>query len=233
MRNMWMTLALLASCALAPVRAQDATPAPMQAPSSGTPGTAASAANGTPVAADSAADSATGTGTLVVEARMYSSEKPLPAKVDAQLRTGGIEWGLQDHLLVVSTVNKQFVNYPITHLTRFGQSETLALPAGDYRITGIGLEANFGFNVLKLLDKGAFVNEDAVAFRIEPGKTTTLRIDPVFAKDNAGLVNFWLPSYMASVVTEAGATGPTALNVRGDASIGWKAYHGPLKFPAK
>ena len=94
--------------------------------------------------------------------------KPLPAKVEAQLRTGGVEWGVQDHLLVFSTVNKQFVNFPITHLSRFGQSETLSLPAGDYRVTGIGLEANFGFNVLKLLDKGAFVNEDATACGSEP-----------------------------------------------------------------
>lgn len=230
---MLMTLALLGSLALAPARAQETPAAAEQAPAVEAAAGAAQApaAAGQTPAAEAAAPArdAAGTGTLVVEAKMYSSEK-LPAKVDAQLRTGGIEWGLQDHLLVFTTVNKQFVNYPITHLTRFGQSETLALPAGEYRITGIGLEANFGFNVLKLLDKGAFVNEDALVFRIEPGKTTTLRVDPVFGKDNAGLVNFWLPSYMASVESAAGITAPTGLNVRGDGSIGWKEYRGPLKF---
>jgi hypothetical protein len=60
-------------------------------------------------------------------------------------------------VLVFSSVNNQFVNYPITHLMRFGQSKTvtLPLPPGDYRITDIGLEVSFGFNGMKLPDKGA------------------------------------------------------------------------------
>jgi hypothetical protein len=58
-------------------------------------------------------------------------------------------------VLVFSSVNNQFVNYPITHLMRFGQSKTVTLPPGDYRITDIGLEVSFGFNGMKLLDKGA------------------------------------------------------------------------------
>ena len=171
-----------------------------------------------------------GNGTLVVDVRPYTSEKPLPDKADKQLRNGGIEWGLQDHLLVFSSVNKQFVNYPITHLTRFGQNETLTLPAGEYHITGIGLEVSFGFNVMKLLDKGAFLNENTVTFRIEPGHTTTLRIDPVIGKDSAGLVSFYMPTLMMSVVTEGGSSEAKPLNVRGDASIAWRDYHGPLRF---
>ena len=209
MKHLLASLALAGTMALAgATNAQDAAAAP----------------------AAPAAPADTGTGTLVVAVNMYTSEKPIPAKADAQLRNGGVEWGLQDHLLVFSSVNKQFVNYPITHLTRFGQSETVTLPAGDYQITGIGLEVSFGFNVMKLLDKGGFLNENVVGFHIEPGHTTTLRIDPVITKDSAGLVNFFMPTLMTSVVTDAGTSEAKALNVRGDTSTAWRDYHGPLKF---
>lgn len=173
------------------------------------------------------------TGTLVVNIQQFTSEKPLPKKVDKQLKNGGLEWGVKDDLVVFTMVNKQFIDYPINHMTRYGQSETLTLPAGEYRVTGIGLELSAGFNVQKILDRGAFVNENVMAFRIEPGKTTTININPVIYKDAAFVVNFWVPTLMASVQSEGGATDATALNTRTEASIGWPQYTGPLKFVAK
>lgn len=173
------------------------------------------------------------TGTLVVNIQQYTSEKELPKKVDKQLRNGGLEWGVRDGQVVFTMIAKQFVDFPINHMTRYGQSESVALPAGEYRVTGIGLEMTTGFSVQKILDRGAYVNEDVMTFRIEPGKATTLDIRPVIYKDATFAVNFWMPTLMASAQTEAGASEATALNTRGATSIAWPQYTGPLKFVAK
>ncbi|MBU8975527.1 hypothetical protein JI752_005180 [Lysobacter sp. MMG2] len=179
------------------------------------------------------AASAQDTGTLVVEVAQFTSEKELPKKVDKQLRNGGLEWGVKDTQMVFSMVAKQFVDHPINHLTRYGQSEALTLPTGTYHVTGIGLEMTTGFSVQKILDKGAYVNENVLTFTIEPGKTTTLAIKPVIHKDATFAVNFWMPTLMASVRSEAGTGTETALNTRGASSIAWPNYNGPLKFVAK
>ena len=84
-----------------------------------------------------------------------------------------------------------------------------------------------------MLERGAFFNEDAVVFRIEPGRTTTLSIDPVIGKDAIFGSTFYVPTLLASVVGDADATTPVPLNVRGPASIAWPQYTGPLKFVAK
>lgn len=193
---------------------------------------AASAQETADVPADAPAI-APATGVLVVNIAQFTSEKELPKKVDRQLRNGGLEWGVRDDLVVFTMVNKQFIDYPINHMTRYGQSETLALPAGEYRVTGIGLEMSAGFSVQKILDRGAFVNEDVMRFTIEPGKTTTLNIKPVIYKDGAFVVNFWMPTLVASAQTDAGVSAETPLNTRGEASIAWPQYTGPLKFVAK
>jgi hypothetical protein len=173
-------------------------------------------------------------GQLVVDVSPFTSEQTLPKKVDKQLRSGGIEWGVKDGLLVFTMVAKQFIDYPINHMTRYGQSETIELPAGDYRITGIGLEMTTAFSVQKILDKGAYVNEDVVAFRIEPGQTTTLHIKPVIYKDATFAVNFWMPTLMASLSTNGDSASPEiALNKRLPTSIRWPDYKGPLKFVAR
>ena len=173
------------------------------------------------------------TGTLVVNIKSFTSEKELPKKVEKQLKNGGLEWGIKDDLVVFTMVNKQFIDYPISHMTRYGQSESIALSAGQYRITGIGMEMSAGFSVQKILDRGAFVNENVLTFTIEQGKATTLNISPIIYKDNAFVVNFWMPTLMASVQTEAATSEEKSLNTRGDASIAWPQYTGPLKFVAK
>lgn len=174
-----------------------------------------------------------GQGTLTVNIEQFTSEKELPKKVDKQLRSGGLEWGVKDDLVVFTMVNKQFIDYPVNHMTRYGQSESLSLPAGTYRVTGIGLEMTTSFSVQKVLDRGAFVNENVMRFTIEPGKTTTLNIKPIIYKDATFAVNFWMPTLMASVKHDAGASEEAALNQRGASSIAWPQYSGPLKFVAK
>jgi len=93
------------------------------------------------------------TGTLVVDVKPFTSEKELPKKVDEQLKSGALEWGVRDGQVVFSLVNKQFIDFPLNHMTRYGQQETLSLPAGDYRVTGIGLEMTTAFSVKKVLER--------------------------------------------------------------------------------
>ncbi|SFV34319.1 hypothetical protein SAMN05428990_2675 [Pseudoxanthomonas sp. YR558] len=173
------------------------------------------------------------TGNLVVEIKPFTSEQELPAKAAEQLKSGGLEWGVRDGKMVFSMVGKQFIDFPLNHMTRYGQQESLSLPAGEYRVTGIGLEMHTSFSVKKVLERGAFFNEDVVVFRIEPGKTTTVSINPIIRKDAIFGSTFYVPTLMASVRNEAGETPPVALNVRGPTSIAWPQYTGPLKFVAK
>ena len=190
----------------------------------------ASAQDAPPVAGSSAE---TGTGTLVVDVLPFRSEKDLPKKVVKQLEKGGLEWGIRDRQLVFTMVAKQHIDFPVMHLTRYGSNESLTLPVGEYRVTGIGLEMNTAFSVEKVLEKGAYVNEDIVVFKIEPGKTTTLSIVPQIMIDRTFVLNFWMPSMMASVNDGTATTAPISLNDRNDRSITWPNYNGPLKFTPK
>lgn len=180
-----------------------------------------------------AATAAAETGTLVVDVKTFTSEQELPAKAVEQLKSGGLEWGVRDGKVVFTMVGKQFIDFPINHMTRYGQQESLSLPAGEYRVTGIGLEMHTSFSVKKVLERGAFFNEDVIVFRIEPGKTTTLSINPVIRKDAIFGSTFYVPTLMASLRDETNETTAVALNTRGPGSIAWPQYTGPLKFVAK
>lgn len=48
--------------------------------------------------------------------------------------------------------------------------------------------------------------------------------------ESPGRLDFWMPTLMTSIVGEAGASHEIALNMRGDHSIAWPKYSGPLKF---
>jgi len=144
----------------APASSSQATPVPAT-----TPKTAA------PVAPVMASE-----GTLVVDAKPFTSQIPLDKKVEDQLRGAGIEWGVKDGLFVQSGVNKQYVNFDISNLTRYGQSKSIAVPAGDYSITCIGMIPHTAFSVQAMLNKSAYVNENMIHFHVDAGKTTTLTI---------------------------------------------------------
>jgi hypothetical protein len=189
---------------------------------------------GLPAAAQdtAAAAPAAATGTLVMQVKPFTSEVELKKKVLAQLESGGLEWGIEGDLLVVTMVNKRFVDFDLNHMTRYGTEETLTLPAGDYRITGIGLEMVTAFSPQKMLDKGAFLNEDVLSFRIEEGKTTTIAINPIIRKDMTFLIKWYMPALLTSIVTDAGPSEEVAINLRGATSVPWRTYNGPLKFKA-
>jgi hypothetical protein len=174
-----------------------------------------------------------GQGTLIIDIKPFTSEKELPKKVVKQLKSGMLEWGIRDRQLVFTLVNKRFLDFPVNHTTRYGSSEQLTVPAGVYKITGVGLEMSTGFSVDKILERGAFFNDDIVTFVVEPGKTTTLTINPVIKIDRTFAVNFWMPSMMASWSDGNVSSAEISLNDRNDTSIAWPQYTGSLKFVAK
>lgn len=178
-------------------------------------------------------------GTLIVQVQPFRSETELKPKIEAQLKSGGIEWGVRDGQMVVSLVNKRFVHFDVAQLTRYGSTQTLQLPAGTYRLTTLGFEPRTAFSVEKALDKGAFVNQDIMTFKVEHRRTTTITVAPVMDESRTLFMNFFMPTLYTSVSMDGGADSgeqpadPVAINVRGDASIAWPDYHGPLKFVVK
>jgi hypothetical protein len=168
-------------------------------------------------------------GTLVVDIKPYAPANMMPRSVAKQLQDGALGWGVQDNRLVVSLVNRQFLDFPLDHMTAYGEQEAVTLPAGEYMVTGVGLRMVTSEKAETMLRRGAFVNEDVMTFRIEPGKTTTLSINPMIQLDSTLAVNFWLPTLVARVSNEHGEGAETALNQRGPDSIAWQQYQGPLK----
>jgi len=227
-----VALAALLLLTAATASAQSITPVPASSPASpATPTPAAMpktvAPNaGTPAAAMASA----GEGTLVVDAKAFTSEIPLDKKIEDQLRGAGIEWGVKDGLFVQTGVNKQYVNFDISNLTRYGQSKSVAVPAGDYSITCVGMIPHTAFSVQSILNKSAYVNENVIHFHVDAGKTTTLTIQPVMMKNETLFVTFYIPQLMTSVTTEAGTTTPVSINAKTNGSIAWPDYKGPLKF---
>jgi hypothetical protein len=169
-------------------------------------------------------------GKLVFDIKPFTSELKLKPKIQAQLESGGIEWGVKDGQLVVAVLNKRFIDFDITHMTRYGRNETVDLPAGEYRVTCVGFEPHTAFSVEKALAKGGYVNENVITFKIEDGKTTTLSMNPIIKKSNAFILEFYMPDLMTTVVTDAGSSEEKAINLRGAGSISWPDYHGALKF---
>lgn len=174
------------------------------------------------------------TGTLAFQIAEFTSEIQLPSKVERQLKTGGVEWGIHDNLLVVTMVAKQFINYEINQFTRFGASTSLTLPAGDYQLTTVGIVPKTAFSAQKMLERGAYFNENVLTFHIDPGKTTTLAVRPVVQRKATFFLNFYQAALLTSVVTEAGKSEEISISEQTPASVAWPAYNGPLKFvPAK
>lgn len=187
----------------------------------------------TPASQGVAVNNQQGLGKLVVDIKEFKSEVELKPKVESTLKAGGLDWGVKDGQMVVTMVNKNFVDFNFSNFTRYGASGQIDLPAGEYTITGIGLVASTAFSVEKILNKGAYLNFDVLKFKVEPGKTTTLTIQPQIKKNATFLLNFFLPYYYATVTTDAGTTAEVALTEKLPTSMPWSSYDGPLKFKAK
>ena len=151
----------------------------------------------------------------------------------AQLKSGGFEWGVNGNEIVVTLVNKRFINAEISNLTRYGEREEIQLPAGQYTLTCVGLIPEGGLSVDKVLSKGGYFNEDVLSFTIEPGQTTVLDVSSVIRKENTFFLKFFMPEVSVNVVANDIEFGAVPINLRDDRSIGWDDYSGPLKFVAE
>jgi len=171
------------------------------------------------------------TGTLVVDVQEYTSQVKIKKKVAKQLKHGGVVWGLSDHLLIVSLVNKQYVKPKLSNMTRYGEQNELGLEAGEYKITCIGfLHKKTSGDVDKVLSKSAFFNEEVMTFTILPDKTTTLEIVPVIKKQKAFLTNMFAPEYTVRVIEDGIEKAEAIISQRTGLSVAWDDYSGPLKF---
>jgi hypothetical protein len=61
------------------------------------------------------------TGTLNVDILDFTSDVKLKPKVEKAIKTGGMEWGVKDGLIVFSMVNKRFINFDMPQFTRYGR----------------------------------------------------------------------------------------------------------------
>jgi hypothetical protein len=169
-------------------------------------------------------------GTLTIHVAPFESEVKLKDKVRKALEGGGMEWGVSGNRLVVSTVNKQFVGVTIDHLTRFGTDASMALPAGEYHISCVGMLYGGGLSVNKVLSKGGYFNEDVATFRIEDGKTTTLAVRPVIRTSSGMLLKVFMPEYLTKSALDGESSLEVSINARTDKSVAWDDYKGDLKF---
>jgi hypothetical protein len=173
------------------------------------------------------------TGTLVFDAKPFTSEVDLRPKIENQLKSGGLEWGVKGNELIVTLVNKRFVNAEIPNLTRYGERKEIQLPPGQYTLTCIGLIPEGGLSVDKVLSKGAYFNTNVLSFTIEPGQTTVLDVTSVIRKENTFLLKFFVPEVSVNVVANDVEFGAVPINVRDEKSVAWDNYSGPLKFVAE
>jgi hypothetical protein len=169
-------------------------------------------------------------GTLSVNVAEFTSEVKLKDKIRKQLEGGGMEWGMAGNRLVATNVNKQFVGATINQLTRYGTSTSIALPAGEYTISCVGLIYDGGLSVEKVLSKGGYFNENVMTFRIEDGQTTTISVRPVIRASSGMLLKVFMPEYLTKATLGDASSEEVSLNARTDASIKWDAYSGDLKF---
>ncbi|HWS40848.1 MAG TPA: hypothetical protein VN247_06125, partial [Arenimonas sp.] len=59
-----------------------------------------------------------GIGKLVVDMKEFKSEIELKPKVESTLKAGGLDWGVKDGQMVVTMVNKNFVDFNFSNFTR-------------------------------------------------------------------------------------------------------------------
>ena len=169
-------------------------------------------------------------GTLVMDVKPFTSEIELKEKVEKQLKSGGLEWGVAEGQLVVSMVSKRYIKFELPYLTRYGESKSVDLEPGTYKITCAGFLPEGGMSVEKALKKGAYFNLDVLTFDVVAGKTTTLEVHPKIQKKSTFFVKFFVPELSVKVIEDGAAKGESVINERTDKSIAWDDYNGPIKF---
>jgi len=169
-------------------------------------------------------------GTLVFDMKPFTSEVKLKEKVEKQLKTGGVEWGLGEGQMVVSLLAKKFIKFDLPNLTRYGESKSVELEPGTYRITCIGFVPEGGMSVEKVLKKGVYINQDIQSFEVVGGKTTTIEVSPTIQKKSTFFIKFFTPELLVKIIEDGVVKKEGVINERTDKSIGWDDYQGPLKF---
>ena len=171
------------------------------------------------------------TGTLVFNMKSYTSGVKLSAKVQKQLKNGGLDWGMVGHTLVVPLVNERYLKLDGQYFTRFGEQKNLELAPGDYTITCIAYElTSVTRDVDTALSRNAYFNPDVLKFTIAPGKTTTLEVSSNYMRQSAWNEKIFLPDLTVRVLEDGTQTGEAVINRWADRSVAWDNYHGPLKF---
>lgn len=141
-----------------------------------------------------------------------------------------------DNSVLISFVNEKYVKADLPYLTRFGDQKTLEIKPGQHTITCIGFEFDStSSDVDKTLAKSAFFNNEVVTFTVQPGKTTTLEISPIFEAESQWHVltklTMFIPDLKVRVLEDGTPKGESlVINRRTPKSVAWNDYHGPLKF---
>ena len=169
-------------------------------------------------------------GTLVFDVKPFTSKVKLKEKIENRLKTGGIEWGIADGQLVVTMVNKRFIAFEIPNMTRYGESKTLEVPAGSYKLHCVGFAPDGGFSVEKALSKGAWFNLDLKNFDVPAGKTVTIEVYPTIDSESTFFLKFYMPQLMLKFIVDGAPAGELVINDKLPSSIAWDNYDGPLKF---
>lgn len=173
------------------------------------------------------------TGKLVLDVKPFTSEVKLKPKVNDTLQHGALDWGAKDGRIVFTSVAKQYINFDMTHFTRFGESTELDLPPGDYKVSCAGLVPHTAFSPQSMLSKGGFFNIDVMTVHVEAGKTTTITINPVIRKQATFLLNFFQAEFLATSTIDGITSPEVSLNMQTPTSVKWDDYHGDLKFQTK
>jgi len=169
-------------------------------------------------------------GTLVFDVKPFTSKVKLKEKIENRLKTGGIEWGIADGQLVVTLVNKRFIAFDIPNMTRYGESKTLEVPAGSYKLHCVGFVPEGGFSVEKALSKGAWFNLDMKTFEVAEGKTVTIEVYPTMDSESTFFLKFYMPQLLVKFIVDGAPADELVINDRTPTAIAWDNYDGPLKF---
>jgi hypothetical protein len=175
------------------------------------------------------------TGSLVLDLKSLKSDVKIKKNIEKQLANAGLRWTIVDNTVVIPMIDEKFVRPELANVTRYGETDAIDLKPGKYSITCIGYaHSSNSRDVDKVLSASAFFNEGAVTFIVEPGKTTTLEIEPVLQKQKKSSflikTKVYVPDLRTKVVVDGEESEVVIINQRIDSSIAWDDYSGSLKF---
>jgi hypothetical protein len=175
------------------------------------------------------------TGTVVMEVERLQSDVALSTELQEQIKTGGVDWGINGNELVLTVVDPRYLEFDYRFRTRYGYRNAVQLPPGTYHLTAVSREPRRSYSEERLLNRATFVNKQVATFTVEAGKTVTVNVQPVILDDDALVPAVFIPTLFASVSQDDAPPGAkSARNVpvtlRDGNSIPWPDYRSPIKF---